>query len=163
MQGVDTRRYVVVPRTLVFIRHAGDVLLLHRSQRRSVWPGRLNGVGGHVEAGESLSAAALREVAEETGLTVRDVRFEGLLHVTDLDAVSGVMVAVFSAHSDVRYTRASQEGRLMWVAIDRVLGGELGNDLVSDLACLLPRLWRGVAGAPFLATSPHTGEVVFSD
>ena len=39
------------------------------------WGGRYVVPGGHVELGETLEAALRREVAEETGLTIRDIRF----------------------------------------------------------------------------------------
>ncbi len=39
------------------------------------WGGQYVVPGGHVELGESLEAALRREVAEETGLTIRDIRF----------------------------------------------------------------------------------------
>ncbi len=39
------------------------------------WCGRYVVPGGHVELGETLEAALRREVAEETGLTIRDIRF----------------------------------------------------------------------------------------
>ena len=39
------------------------------------WAGRYVVPGGHVELGETLEAALRREVAEETGLAIRDVRF----------------------------------------------------------------------------------------
>jgi 8-oxo-dGTP pyrophosphatase MutT (NUDIX family) len=45
------------------------MLLLRLAAGRGDWAGKLNGVGGHVERGEEPRASAIREVAEETGLT----------------------------------------------------------------------------------------------
>lgn len=39
------------------------------------WGGRYVVPGGHVELGETLEAALRREVAEETGLAIHDIRF----------------------------------------------------------------------------------------
>jgi nucleoside triphosphatase len=39
------------------------------------WAGRYVVLGGHVELGETLEAALRREVAEETGLAIHDIRF----------------------------------------------------------------------------------------
>lgn len=39
------------------------------------WAGRYVVPGGHVELGETLEAALRREVAEETGLAIHDIRF----------------------------------------------------------------------------------------
>lgn len=47
-------------------------LLLVRSHK---WEDKYVVPGGHVELGETLEVALRREVAEETGLTVRDVAF----------------------------------------------------------------------------------------
>ena len=46
--------------------------------------GRWNGIGGHVEAGEGLRAAARRELLEEAGLEVADLRLRGVVHETGL-------------------------------------------------------------------------------
>ena len=46
--------------------------------RQTVWPERLFSLlAGFVEAGESFEACVVREIAEEVGLTVRDVRYLG--------------------------------------------------------------------------------------
>ena len=46
--------------------------------RQTVWPERLFSLlAGFVEAGESFEACVIREIAEEIGLTVRDVRYLG--------------------------------------------------------------------------------------
>jgi len=74
------------------IRPAGDgweVLQLHRAP--SVWlGGTWQAVHGHIEAGETAAAAALREVAEETHLAVGElfqVEHVNTFYVADHDAV----------------------------------------------------------------------------
>jgi 8-oxo-dGTP diphosphatase len=41
--------------------------------------------GGRVHFGETLETAAGRELAEETGLTAKDIRFHGFIEIVDLD------------------------------------------------------------------------------
>jgi len=159
VQGLGAGRYRVSVRTLVFVRHAGEVLLVRRAAGRAVWPGRYNGVGGHVEAGEGLAEAARREVAEETGLEVRSLRLAGLLHATEAGEAEGVLVAVFTAEADRRAARASAEGEPVWVAPEAVLG----LPLVPDLPALWPRLWPEVPAPPFTARVAAHGGATFDD
>jgi ADP-ribose pyrophosphatase YjhB (NUDIX family) len=60
------------PRPLVgvstVVHHDGKVLLVERS--KPPWQGLWSLPGGHVEWGETLREAAVREVLEETGVTV---------------------------------------------------------------------------------------------
>jgi 8-oxo-dGTP diphosphatase len=147
--GEPSGRYRAVPRTLVFVRHGERILLQRRAPDRAIWPGRYNGVGGHLEPGEGVAACARREVREETGLAVRDLRLAGLMHVTDGSRTEGVVVAVFTARSDTSDVLESAEGDLAWVALDEVAG----LDVVPDLAAILPRLWPEGREAPFLAVS----------
>lgn len=60
------------PTTGVFIfNHDGELLLLQSHK----WPGKYVVPGGHVELGERIEDAALREAKEETGLVVHNLRF----------------------------------------------------------------------------------------
>jgi 8-oxo-dGTP diphosphatase len=52
--------------TLVFALRAGQVLLGYK--KRGLGAGKITGIGGKIEPGESIRAAAVRELSEEAGL-----------------------------------------------------------------------------------------------
>ncbi|MFT3890732.1 MAG: NUDIX domain-containing protein [Anaerolineales bacterium] len=60
------------PTVGVFIFNQANELLLLKSHK---WPGKYVIPGGHVELGERLEDAAIRETKEETGLDVYDIEF----------------------------------------------------------------------------------------
>jgi NAD+ diphosphatase len=63
------------PAIICLVHDGADRVLL---ARQPVWPeGRYSVLAGFVEAGESLEACVLREIHEEVGATVRDVRYLG--------------------------------------------------------------------------------------
>ncbi|MCW2580586.1 MAG: diphosphatase [Blastococcus sp.] len=63
------------PAVIMLVHDGGDRVVLGR---QAVWPpGRFSILAGFVEPGESLEAAVAREVAEEVGLTVTDIRYVG--------------------------------------------------------------------------------------
>ena len=128
-------RYALIPRVLCFITHEDEVLLLKGAPTKRVWPGKYNGIGGHVERGEDVRAAMLREIHEEAGLAVNDLRLRGVVNINTGEP-AGIAMFVFSARSSGRQVTASPEGALEWVPFDRAT--EL--DLVEDLPVLLPRV-----------------------
>jgi NAD+ diphosphatase len=59
---------------IVLVRRPGELLLT----RKSVWPpGRYSLVAGFIDVGECLEEAVAREVLEETGVRVRNIRYAG--------------------------------------------------------------------------------------
>ncbi|HEY5157367.1 MAG TPA: NUDIX domain-containing protein [Anaerolineales bacterium] len=60
------------PTVGVFIFNHEGQLLLFQSHK---WPGRFVVPGGHVELGERIEQAVVREAKEETDLEVRDLHF----------------------------------------------------------------------------------------
>ena len=60
------------PTVGVFIFNQNGELLLLKSHK---WPGKYVVPGGHVELGERIEEAAIREAKEETGLDIYDLEF----------------------------------------------------------------------------------------
>jgi 8-oxo-dGTP diphosphatase len=137
-QGADPAggRWMTIPRTLCFITNGSDVLLMKRGENRRVFPGRYNGIGGHLERNEDPITGARREIIEETGLDVTDLRLRGITNV-DAGQAAGIMLFTFTAVAASRDLIDCDEGTLHWVPMAEV------NDLplVEDLPLLLPRLF----------------------
>jgi 8-oxo-dGTP diphosphatase len=106
----------MVPRviaTVCFVRRDGKVLLQRRAAGR-LWPGRLNGPGGKVEAGETPAASVVREVGEETGLRLEELREAGTLDLVYGEPPSRrILVHVFVCERFGGRARG-REGLLRW-------------------------------------------------
>ncbi len=147
-QKILPDRYQVSPRTLCFVTHKDEVLLLRGAPKKRIWPNQYNGVGGHVRPDEDVRTAAVREIYEETGLAVRDLRLRGVINIPAVEAEKGIMLFVFTAAAEDRETSPSPEGDPEWVRVDEI--DHL--DLVEDLPLLLPRvLAMGPDDPPFYA------------
>lgn len=145
-QGVreSRARWHAVPRTLSFVLNGGDVLLIKGAPTKRIWPNLYNGLGGHVERDEDIYASAAREIREESGLMVRDLRLRGITVIDAGDPQTGILMFAFTARSDSRATQPSGEGALEWVPCDRLAE----YDLVEDLRVILPRILAMPDDAP---------------
>lgn len=139
--AASSHRHTVVPRTLILITQGRDVLLLRGAPSKKIWPNRLNGIGGHVEADEDVYASAQREVTEETGLEIHSLALRGILHVSHPQTDPGVMLLLFTGEACTRQVRPSKEGELGWYPLDALPEAEM----VQDLPLLLPRLFGSSA------------------
>lgn len=148
-------RTLVIPRVLCFLLSGEDVLLLRHAPNRPDWPGRYNGIGGHVEPGEDVLSAARREIAEEAGVPVADLRLCGIIHVAPTGPEPGVLLFVFTARALSREVRPSDEGTPVWVPLR-----ELPNtEVVADIPAILERaLAMSPCSPPFFAVSTWDGE-----
>lgn len=101
--------------TLCYIEKDGCYLMLHRiKKKKDVNKDKWIGVGGHFERGESPEECLLREVKEETGLTLTSWRFRGI--VTFLaEGWPSEYMCLFTADGFTGELAECSEGTLEWI------------------------------------------------
>ena len=102
-------------------RADGKVLVLNR--RDPDWGG-LTFPGGHVEPGESMVDSVVREMREETGLTVSHLRLVGTKSWMQADG-SRYLVLLYTAADHEGELLDSEEGDVRWMTIDEMRAGQM--------------------------------------
>ena len=128
--------------TLCYIRHEGKVLMLYRNKKENdLNEGKWVGVGGKFEPGETPDECLLREVREETGLTLTGFQLHGVVTFIS-DEWDDEYMFLYSAD---RFTGCLRddcpEGMLRWVPQEEVMGLPMWE---GD-RYFLPRLLAGEA------------------
>jgi 8-oxo-dGTP diphosphatase len=96
--------------------------LVHRNKKANdIHEGKWNGLGGKFEAGETPEECVVREVYEESGLSIRNPKLYGLLMFPDFKG-NDWYVFVFTATDSSGELIDSPEGKLEWIPDENVLG-----------------------------------------
>lgn len=109
----------------------GNIVMQIRDPKRYTWSGAAL-PGGHIEEKESLHQAVVREVYEETGLTIRNPRLVGMKHWHTVDGIR-YLVFLYRTNDFSGELRSSEEGEVKWVSRSDLDNIELAYDLKNLL------------------------------
>ena len=121
--------------TLCYLEWGDEYLMLHRVKKKNdVNHDKWIGVGGKFEEGESPEECVLRECREETGLTLTEWRYRGIVTFVS-DQASTEYMHLFTATGWTGTPTVCDEGELAWIEKKKLLGLPMweGDKLFLDL------------------------------
>ncbi len=102
--------------TLCYVKQEGQTLMVHRIKKANdMHMGKWNGLGGKLEPGETPEECALREIFEESGLSVRNPQLKGFITFPAFDDFEDWYVFVYVVTDFEGDLIDSPEGNLQWV------------------------------------------------
>ena len=109
--------------TLCYVRKDNHTLMIHRVKKENDHhEGKWNGLGGKFEQGETPEECAIREIKEESGLTVKNLVLKGFITFPLFDFVDDWYVFVFVIDKFEGELIDSPEGNLKWIPNDQLTG-----------------------------------------
>jgi len=139
--------------TLCFVRQTSKILMIHK--KRGLGAGKINGVGGKLESGETPETCVVREAQEELGITPTDPHKRGELHFQFLDGLS-LFCTVFIASEFVGTPTESAEAIPLWFDLDKIPFHKMWED---DQRWLL----QALNGQPFRGYFLFDGDKMLSE
>ncbi|MBQ9521698.1 MAG: 8-oxo-dGTP diphosphatase [Oscillospiraceae bacterium] len=101
--------------TLCYLERGDAYLMLHRVKKENdVNHDKWVGVGGKFEDGESPEECLLRETFEETGLTLTEYRYRGIVTFVS-DRWPAELMHLFTASGWTGTPQPCDEGELAWI------------------------------------------------
>lgn len=107
--------------------YSGDKILVQERNKKD-WPG-LTFPGGHVEKSENFIASVIREVKEETGLTIYDPLLCGMEEYKADNNDERYLMLFYKTDKFEGELKSSKEGKVFWINKDDLLKYELSLDL----------------------------------
>ena len=129
----------------------GDRILVQKRNDPD-WPG-ITFPGGHVEPKESFVRSAVREVFEETGLTISNLELCGIKQWTARDGSYRYVVILYKTNTFSGEIKSSDEGEVFWLprselfdhqlaeSFDQMLEVFENDSMTENYNVLLPEGW----------------------
>lgn len=137
---------------MIYRRETGQVVVQHR---RGHWGGCAF-PGGHVEPGEALVPSVIREVWEETGLTIEKPVLCGIKHWYRPGGVRYLVFLYAADRFSGELVPETCEGRVEWVRLE-----ELPDLPLADTFLPMAEIMAAGLGVPFSNGHPGCHEYFF--
>jgi 8-oxo-dGTP diphosphatase len=148
-----------------YIKKDGKYLMLHRHPTKRLMPNVWMAPGGKLEPGEGLYECTRREVLEETGLEIKNLKIKavGTAYLEDLNQEMYFHFLTAEWLSG-EVTAESDVGELVWLTPQEILN--LDN-LLAELTHVLPFVFDETSGIISYKArydvGNHMTEIVFED
>lgn len=108
--------------TICYIERDNQYLMLYRNKKKEDYnKGKWIGVGGKIESEETPEQCILREVREETGLTLTAYQYRGIIRFT-FDLWEDEEMYLYTATEfEGELNKECNEGELAWFPISEVM------------------------------------------
>ena len=108
--------------TLCYIEKDGKYLMLYRNKKKNdASEGKWIGIGGKLEPGETADECILREVLEETGLTLTNLYKRGKVYFYSDMWEDEIMYLYTASRFRGKLTKDCNEGELKWIPVNEVM------------------------------------------
>ena len=115
----------MIDSSLCYLLRGDEVLMMHRTRKKNdMNHDKWIAVGGRFKAGESPEECALREVREETGLTMVDPQYRGIVTFVN-DLYETERMHLFTTETFTGEMTDCDEGELVWLPKDELLTKKL--------------------------------------
>jgi 8-oxo-dGTP diphosphatase len=130
-QQIKQDPYTIIPRTLAFVFHDNQVLMIQYNSSKGSWAGRFNGIGGHLFPGESVLTCARRELLEETGIDIDNLQICGtvLIDRGETPGIGLYITAAFIRLPLPAHKQVSDEGTPAWIQLEELASCDLMEDV----------------------------------
>ncbi len=139
----------------IFVRKDGKYLLLRRSPQKKYAPNVIHPIGGKVDANEDPYIAAQRELLEEAGIKVVNMRLEavimGIKPVKDEN--ENWLIFHFSGDYDSGELTTTEEGKFIYLSPEEISN----QDLLPSVRQVIEHILNPKDGTVF-ATFEYDGD-----
>lgn len=119
-----------------FVKKDGKYLMLHRGKNKRIMPGVWMAPGGHIEFNEGLFEATRREVREETGLEITNLKVKAVGTALLEDLKQELYFQFVTAdYKKGEVLNNKDGGELEWLTLEEILKKET---LLAELKEVLP-------------------------